>query len=163
MHSYDNNHCVIFTAWGGGSGMCRGHEWLMTPFFRPVGAPFPTNSPSMRHFKMCTQFQFLEKFCIFSLVFGQNFSSQDAKFLNFPINVPLMCTHFQFLEKFCIFSLVFCQNFTFSFQDAKFLNYRSQNPLFFKENQFPRPYFWKPAQHIPTKKSWVCPPSSFRM
>ena len=55
-----------------------------------------------------------------------------------------------------IFSLVF--GWVFSSQEAKFLNFRSQDPSFFKENPLPRPYFWKPTQHMPTKKSWVPPP-----
>ena len=34
------------------------------------------------------RFEFLEKFCIFNLVFGQDFSSQDANFQNFHYKDP---------------------------------------------------------------------------
>ena len=39
-----------------------------------------------------------------------------------------------------------------SSQDANFRNFRSQDRSFFKENPLPRPYFWKPLWHTPTKK-----------
>ena len=69
----------------GGTGMC--HATVMThPFFRPVGAPKPTNLQSMH------RFQFLEKICIFNLVFGQNFSSQDAIF---KTSIPKTPTFFK--------------------------------------------------------------------
>ena len=32
------------------------------------------------------------------------------------------------------------------------------DPSFFKENPLPRPYFWKPVWHTPTKKKVECPP-----
>ena len=37
-------------------------------------------------------------------------------------------------------------------------NFPSQDPSFFKENPLPRPCLWKPASHIPNKKSWLPPP-----
>ena len=40
----------------------------------------------------------------------------------------------------------------FSSQDANFQHFYSQDPSFFKENLLPRPYFWKPMWHTPTKK-----------
>ena len=75
----------------------------------------------------------------------------------FTIYAPLMCHPFSILGEKCIFSLVLGQNF--SFQEAKFQNFRSQDPSFFKkkENLLPRPFFWKPVWHIPTKKG-ECPP-----
>ena len=57
---------------------------------------------------------------------------------------------FQSLEKFLHFQPCFGQNL--SYQNANFPNFRSQDPSFFKENPLPRPYFWKPVWHPPTKK-----------
>ena len=45
-----------------------------------------------------------------------------------------------------------CFGQNFNSQDANFPNFRSQDPSFFKENPLPRPYFWKPVWHTPTKK-----------
>ena len=55
---------------GGGTDLERGYgdvprSW--PPFFRPVGAPEPTNLPSLRR-SGAPHFQILEKFSIFSLV-----------------------------------------------------------------------------------------------
>ena len=86
------------------------------------------------------------------------FSGQSAlpSLLIYHHCAALMPPHFQIFEKFSIFSLVLVQNF--SSQDANFPNFRSLDPSFFKENPLPRPYFWKPVWHIPTKKkSWVPP------
>ena len=63
-----------------------------------------------------------------------------------------MCPLFSIFRKILHFQPCFSQNF--SSQDA---NFRSQDPSFFKENLLPRPYFWKPIWHIPTKNSWVPP------
>ena len=60
---------------------------------------------------------------------------------------------FNFRKIFCIFNPCFGQNF--NSQDANFTNFRSQDPSFFKENLFPRPYFWKLVWHTSTKKCWV--------
>ena len=59
--------------------------------------PFSGQStlPSLPIYHQCAAhvsphaFAILEKFCIFSLAFGQNFSSQDAKFPNFRSQDPL--------------------------------------------------------------------------
>ena len=88
------------------------------------------------------------------------FSGQSA-LPSLPIYAPLTCRRFQLLEKKCIFSLVLGQNL--SSQDAKFLNFRTQDPLFFKENPLPRPQFWKPARHIPTKKKVSAPPGTYSL
>ena len=69
-------------------------------------------------------------------------ANQHSLAYQFTINAPLMWPPFSIFRKFCIFSLVFSQNFQLL---------RCKSPL-------PRPYFWKPVWHIPTKKSWV-PPS----
>ena len=57
---------------------------------------------------------------------------------------------FSFLGKKFHFQPCFGQNL--SSQGANFPNFRSQDPSFFKENLLPRPYFWKPVWHTPTKK-----------
>ena len=73
----------------GGTGMCCGHD----PFFQ-ASQRFRSALPSLPIYHQCAAhvlpapFQFLEKFCIFSLVFGQNFSSHDAKCLNFLFQDP---------------------------------------------------------------------------
>ena len=41
------------------------------------------------HHSCASPFTIFKKFCIFSLVFSQNFSSQDAKFQNFRSSDPL--------------------------------------------------------------------------
>ena len=51
-----------------------------------------------------------------------------------------------------------CFGQNFSSQDANFPNFRSLDPSFFKENPLPRPYFWKPVWHTPTKKKLSAPP-----
>ena len=61
---------------------------VMTPFFRPVTAPYPTNLLSMR--RSCALcFQFLENFCIFSLVLAKNSSSLDRNWSKFSFLRPL--------------------------------------------------------------------------
>ena len=64
-----------------------------------------------------------------------------------PTSLRPMCRscapHFQFLEKK---------------KTQTFPNFHSQDPLFFKENSLPRPYFWKPVWHIPTKIKLSAPP-----
>ena len=75
----------------------------------------------------------------------------------FTIIAPLLCPPFSNFRKISNFQPCFGQNF--SSQDANFPNFRSLDPSFFKENPLPRPYFWKPVWHTPTKKkSWVPPP-----
>ena len=74
----------------------------------------------------------------------------------FTIIVPLLCPPFSNFRKIFNFQPCFGQNF--SFQDANFPNFRSLDPSFFKENPLPRPYFWKPVWHTPTKKKVECPP-----
>ena len=69
------------------------------------------------------------------------------------IIAPLLCPPFSNLRKIFHFQPCFGQNF--SSQDA---NFRSPDPSFFKENPLPRPYFWKPVWHTPTKKKVECPP-----
>ena len=86
--------------------------------------------------------------------------SRHSLAYQFTINAPLtpIC-NFRKMHICGIFSLVFGQNFSFKTQTFRaFLNFRSQDPSLCKEIILPRPYFWKPAQHIPTQKSWV-PPS----
>ena len=74
----------------------------------------------------------------------------------FTIIAPLLCPPFSNFRKKFNFQPCFGQNF--SSQDANFPNFRSLDPSFFKENPLPRPYFWKPVWHTPTKKkSWVPP------
>ena len=75
----------------------------------------------------------------------------------FTIIAPLLMPPFSNFRKIFHFYPCFGQNF--SSQDANFPNFRSLDPSFFKENPLPRPYFWKPVWHTPTKKnSWVPPP-----
>ena len=77
----------------------------------------------------------------------------------FTIIAPLLCPQFSHFRKIFNFQPCFGQNF--SSQDANFPNFRSLDPSFFKENPLPRPYFWKPVWHTPTKKkSWVPPPGT---
>ena len=85
-------------------------------------------------------------------------ASQRSLAYQFTTNVPLMCPPppFSIFRKFCIFSLVLAKISALKTQN--FQNFRSQDPLFFKENTLPRPYFWKPVWHIPTKKKVECPP-----
>ena len=72
----------------------------------------------------------------------------------FTIIAPLLCPPFSNFRK--NFQPCFGQNF--SSQDANFPNFRSLDPSFFKENPLPRPYFWKPVWHTPTKKKVEFPP-----
>ena len=65
----------------------------------------------------------------------------------FTIIAPLLCPLFSNFIKIFNFQPCFGQNF--SSEDA---NFRSLDPSFFKENPLPRPYFWKPVWHTPTKK-----------
>ena len=83
-------------------------------------------------------------------------ASRHSLAYQFPINAPLTCPPFSNFRKICIFSVIFGQNF--SSQDVKLPKFCFQDSSFFKENPLPRPYFWKPAWHIPTKKKVECPP-----
>ena len=74
----------------------------------------------------------------------------------FTIIAPLYCPPFSNFRKIFHFQPCFGQNF--SSQDANFPNFRSLDPSFFKENPLPRPYFWKPVWHTPTKKKLSAPP-----
>ena len=74
----------------------------------------------------------------------------------FTITAPLLCPPFSNFRKIFHFQPCFGQNF--SSQDANFPNFRSLDPSFFKENPLPRPYFWKPVWHTPTKKKLSAPP-----
>ena len=78
----------------------------------------------------------------------------------FTIIAPLLCPPFSNFIKIFNFKPCFGQNF--SSQDANFPNFCSLDPSFFKENPLPKPYFWKPVWHTPTKKKKVeCPPRAF--
>ena len=59
-----------------------------------------------------------------------------------------------------VFHFQHCFRQNFSSQDANFPNFRSLDPSFFKENPLPRPYFWKPVWHTPTKKKLSTPPGA---
>ena len=83
-------------------------------------------------------------------------ASRRSLAYQFTIIAPLLCPPFSNFRKFFHFQPCFGQNF--SSQDANFPNFRSLDPSFFKENPLPRPYFWKPVWHIPTKKKVECPP-----
>ena len=88
-------------------------------------------------------------------------ASRRSLAYQFTINAPLMCPSFSNFGKILNFQPCFWPNF--SSQDANFPNFRSQDPSFFKENPLPRPYFWKPVWHTPTKKKKKkkkneCPP-----
>ena len=83
-------------------------------------------------------------------------ASQRSLAYQFTIIASLLCHPFSNLRKFFHFQPCFGQNF--SSQDANFPNFRSLDPSFFKENPLPRPYFWKPMWHTPTKKKAECPP-----
>ena len=74
----------------------------------------------------------------------------------FTIIAPVLCPQFSNFRNIFNFQPCFGQNF--SSQDA---NFRSLDPSFFKENPLPRPYFWKPVWHTPTKKKIECPPGQF--
>ena len=76
----------------------------------------------------------------------------------FTIIAPLLCPPFSNFRKNFNFQPCFGQNF--SSQDANFPNFRSLGTSFFKENPLPRPYFWKPVWHTPTKKKLSAPPGS---
>ena len=80
-------------------------------------------------------------------------ASQRSLAYPFTIIAPLLYPPFSNFRKIFNFQPCFGQNF--SSQDP---NFRSLDPSFFKENPLPRPYFWKPVWHTPTKKkSWVPP------
>ena len=78
----------------------------------------------------------------------------------FTIIAPLLCPPPPFSNFRKIFDFQPCFGQNFSSQDANFSNFRSLDPSFFKENPLPRPYFWKPVWHTPTKKKVECPPGS---
>ena len=86
-------------------------------------------------------------------------ASRRSLAYQFTIIAPLICPPFSNFRKFFHFQPCFGQNF--SSQDANFPNFRSLDPSFFKENPLPRPYFWEPVWHIPTKKKVECPPRDF--
>ena len=78
-----NCHC-IHILWC----MFRRDSWFQNHLFqvsrRSVAYQFTINAPLM-----CPPFSIFRKFfCIFSLIFGQNFSSQDANFPNFCSQDP---------------------------------------------------------------------------
>ena len=77
-------------------------------------------------------------------------ASRRSLAYQFTIIAPLLCPPFSNFRKIFNFQPCFGQNF--SSQDANFPNFRSLDPSFFKENPLPRPYFWKPVWHTPTKK-----------
>ena len=83
-------------------------------------------------------------------------ASRRSLAYQFTIIAPLICPPFSNFRKFFHFQPCFGQNF--SSQDANFPNFCSLDPSFFKENPLPRPYFWKPVWHIPTKKKLSAPP-----
>ena len=83
-------------------------------------------------------------------------ASRRSLAYQFSIIAPLWCPPFSNFRKIFHFQPCFGQNF--SSQDANFPNFRSQDPSFFKENPLPRPYFWKPVWHTPTKKKLSAPP-----
>ena len=83
-------------------------------------------------------------------------ASRRSLAYQFTIIAPLLCPSFSNFRKIFHFQPCFGQNF--SSQDANFPNFRSLDPSFFKENPLPRPYFWKPVWHTPTKKKVECPP-----
>ena len=83
-------------------------------------------------------------------------ASQRSLAYQFTIIASLLWPPFSNFRKFFHFQPCFGQNF--SSQDANFPNFRSLDPSFFKENPFPRPYFWKTVWHIPTKKKLSAPP-----
>ena len=89
-------------------------------------------------------------------------ASRRSLAYQFTIIAPLICPPFSNFRNFFHFQPCFGQNF--SFQDVNFPNFCSLDPSFFKENPLPRPYFWKPVWHIPTKKkSWVPPGPKLRI
>ena len=81
-------------------------------------------------------------------------ASRRSLVYQFTINAPLMCPHFQFLET-KLHCLVLAKISALRMQI--FPNFRSQDPTFFKENLLPRPFFWKPVWHTPTKKNLSAP------
>ena len=83
-------------------------------------------------------------------------ASRRSLAYQFTIIAPLLCPLFSNFGKNSHFQP--CLVKTFSSQDANFPNFRSLDPSFFKENPLPRPYFWKPVWHTPTKKKVECPP-----
>ena len=90
------------------------------------------------------------------------FSGHPA-LLSLPIyhHCAALMPPFSNFRKIFHFQPCFGQNF--SSQDANFPNFRSLDPSFFKENPLPRPYFWKPVWHTPTKKKVECPPRHVTM
>ena len=83
-------------------------------------------------------------------------ASRRSLAYQFIVIAQLLCPPFSNFRKIFNFPPCFGQNF--SSQDANFPNFRSLDPSFFKENPLPRPYFWKPMWHIPTKEKVECPP-----
>ena len=83
-------------------------------------------------------------------------ASQRSLAYQFTIIAPLLYPPFSNFRKVFNFQPCFGQNF--SSQDP---NFRSLDPSFFKENPLPRPYFWKPVWHTPTKKKVECPPGLY--
>ena len=85
-------------------------------------------------------------------------ASQRSLAYQFTIIAPLLYPPFSNFRKNFNFQPCFGQNF--SSQDP---NFRSLDPSFFKENPLPRPYFWKPVWHTPTKKKLSAPPRALHM
>ena len=86
-------------------------------------------------------------------------ASRRSLAYQFTIIAPLLCPPFSNFRKIFHFQPCFGQNF--SSQDTNFPNFCSLDPSFFKKNPLPRPYFWKPVWHTPTKKKVECPPPGF--
>ena len=63
--------------------MCRSHDPLFQASHHSLAYQFSIKVPLT-----CPPFSIFRKFCLFSLVFGQNCSSQDAKYLNFAPKTP---------------------------------------------------------------------------
>ena len=85
-------------------------------------------------------------------------ASRRSLAYQFTIIALLLCPPFSNFRKFVHFQPCFGQHF--SSQDANFPNFLSIDTSFFKENPLPRPYFWKPVWHIPTKKKLSAPPGA---
>ena len=90
------------------------------------------------------------------------FSGQSA-LLSLPIH-PQCTIHMPrifHLKKKSAFSALFWPKFQLLqlLRHKFFQIFVPKTSHFFKENPLPRPYFWKPVWHTPTKKKVECPPS----
>ena len=75
---------ILHCNWGG-TDLERGYGYVprsLPPLFSPA-YQFTINVPLI-----CPPFSTFRKICIFNFVFGQNFSSQEAKFPNFRSQDP---------------------------------------------------------------------------